>query len=73
MVRGPVDGRAANHHRVVGSGAHLQYSGAVADDASLADALATGASRVVIDAADLDGAFTSTEAVAAGAARFDLF
>lgn len=51
-----LDGLGANHHHIVSSGAHLQYSGAVADDAFLADALATGASRVVIDAADLDWA-----------------
>ena len=51
-----LDGLPANHQHIVSSGAHLQYSGAVTDDASLADALATGASRVVIDAADLDWA-----------------
>jgi phosphoribosyl isomerase A len=51
-----VDGHAGNHQHIVSSGAHLQYSGAVRDDASLAGALATGASRVVIDASDLEWA-----------------
>ena len=45
----------------VASGAHLQYEAAVRDDASLAAALATGASRLVIDPTDLDWA---TEAFA---------
>ena len=57
-----IDGASANHHHIVSSGAHLQYAGAVHDDASLAAALATGASRVVIEAGDLDWA---TAAVAA--------
>jgi phosphoribosylformimino-5-aminoimidazole carboxamide ribonucleotide (ProFAR) isomerase len=51
-----VAGRAANHHHIVSSGAHLQYSGDVRDDQTLADALATGASRIVINPADLDWA-----------------
>jgi len=51
-----IDGKAANHHLIVPSGAHLQYSGAVHDEAALAAALATGASRVVIDATDIDWA-----------------
>jgi len=51
-----VDGHAANHQHIVSSRAHLQYSGAVRDDATLQAALATGASRVVIDADDLDWA-----------------
>lgn len=54
-----LDGAGANHHHVVSSGAHLQYSGGVHDDASLAAALATGASRVVIEATDLDWALTT--------------
>lgn len=37
----------------VGGGAHVQYAGAVRDDASLATALAVHASRVVISAEDL--------------------
>ena len=53
-----IDGVAANHQHIVSSGAHLQYSGAVHDDATLTAALATGASRVVIDATDLDWALT---------------
>jgi phosphoribosylformimino-5-aminoimidazole carboxamide ribonucleotide (ProFAR) isomerase len=51
-----LDGKAANHHHIVGSAAHLQYSGVVRDESSLVAALATGASRVVIDAADLEWA-----------------
>ncbi|HET7901181.1 MAG TPA: HisA/HisF-related TIM barrel protein [Candidatus Nanopelagicales bacterium] len=43
------------HHRdhMVRSAAHLQYSGGIRDDASLAAALATGASRVVIESDDV--------------------
>ena len=48
-----VDGREPNHHHIVSSGAHLQYSGVVNDAGSLALALATGASRIVIDGTDL--------------------
>jgi len=51
-----IDGKAANHHHIVASGAHLQYSGVVHDDPTLHAALATGASRVVIDASDLEWA-----------------
>jgi phosphoribosylformimino-5-aminoimidazole carboxamide ribonucleotide (ProFAR) isomerase len=51
-----IDGQAANHQHIVSGGAHLQYSGVVHDPESLTAALATGASRVVIDAADLDWA-----------------
>jgi phosphoribosylformimino-5-aminoimidazole carboxamide ribotide isomerase/phosphoribosylanthranilate isomerase len=51
-----VDGHAANHQHIVSSGAHLQYAGAVRDQASLEAALATGATRVVIEADDLDWA-----------------
>lgn len=51
-----LDGRAPNHPHIVRSSAHLQYSGVVNDDASLAAALATGASRIVIDATDLEWA-----------------
>lgn len=40
---------AGLHHAV---GAHLQYQGAVDDDASLTAALSTGAARVVIETAD---------------------
>ena len=54
-----IDGKSANHHHIVSSGAHLQYSGVVNDDASLTDALATGASRVVIDATDLQWALSA--------------
>ena len=42
-----VDGREPNHHHIVSSGAHLQYSGVVNDAGSLALALATGASAGV--------------------------
>jgi phosphoribosylformimino-5-aminoimidazole carboxamide ribonucleotide (ProFAR) isomerase len=63
-------GTGANHHHVVRSGAHLQYSGGIRDEASLAAALATGASRVVIDVDDLDWAKAAVAAngdrVAAG-------
>jgi phosphoribosylformimino-5-aminoimidazole carboxamide ribotide isomerase/phosphoribosylanthranilate isomerase len=48
-----IDGRAANHQHIVSSRAHLQYSGDVTDEATLTAALATGASRIVIDATDL--------------------
>lgn len=51
-----IDGRPANHQHIVTSGAHLQYSGAVHDEGALTQALTTGASRVVIDAKDLDWA-----------------
>ena len=51
-----MDGKGASHHHIVGGRAHLQYSGAVNDDPSLAAALATGASRVVIETSDLDWA-----------------
>ncbi len=57
-----IDGHATNHHHIVSSGAHLQYSGVVHNDSTLADALATGASRVVIDAADLDWASSAVGA-----------
>lgn len=49
-------GSGANHHHIVSSGAHLQYSAGVRDDEALAAALATGASRVVIEADDVDWA-----------------
>jgi phosphoribosylformimino-5-aminoimidazole carboxamide ribonucleotide (ProFAR) isomerase len=51
-----LDGKAASHHHIVSSAAHLQYSGVVRDEPSLFTALATGASRVVIDATDLEWA-----------------
>jgi phosphoribosylformimino-5-aminoimidazole carboxamide ribonucleotide (ProFAR) isomerase len=51
-----LDGKPASHQHIVSSAAHLQYAGVVRDEASLAAALATGASRVVIDSADLDWA-----------------
>ena len=51
-----LDGQATNHHHIVNRGAHLQYSGVVRDDSTLAAALGTGASRVVIDASDLEWA-----------------
>jgi len=40
----------------VSSDAQLQCSGAVRDDATLADALLTGASRIVVDPSDLEWA-----------------
>jgi len=51
-----IDGQGASHAHIVSGAAHLQYVGAVADEASLVLALRTGASRVVIDATDLDWA-----------------
>lgn len=51
-----LDGKEPNHHHIVSGGAHLQYSGVVRDESSLALALATGASRIVIDASDLEWA-----------------
>ena len=54
-----IDGGPANHHHIVRIGAHLQYSGDIHDDASLTAALATGASRVVIEAVDLDWALAA--------------
>jgi phosphoribosylformimino-5-aminoimidazole carboxamide ribonucleotide (ProFAR) isomerase len=64
------EGGSANHPHIVSSGAHLQYSGGIHDDASLGAALATGASRVVIEASDLDwalGAVSSrSERIAVG-------
>lgn len=56
------DGSAPNLHHIVASGAHLQYSGGVADEASLAAALATGASRVVIEATDIEWAGSTARA-----------
>ncbi len=46
-----IEGRTPLAH--LGGGAHLQYSGAVHDDASLAHALTLSASRVVIESDDL--------------------
>ena len=54
-----IDGAATNHRHIVSSGAHLQYSGGIHDDATLRAALATGASRVVIETPDLDWALTA--------------
>jgi len=54
-----IEDRPANHHAVVSCRAHLQYSGGVRDGASLTAALATGASRVVIEATDLDWALAT--------------
>jgi phosphoribosylformimino-5-aminoimidazole carboxamide ribotide isomerase/phosphoribosylanthranilate isomerase len=51
-----LDGLGGSHAHIVSSGAHLQYSGVIGDDAALELALATGASRVVIDASDFDWA-----------------
>lgn len=48
-----VDGGPASLQHIVRSGAHLQYSGHVHDEATLAAALATDAARVVIDPADV--------------------
>ncbi len=61
-----VEGGAPGLHHVVRSGAHLQYAGHVHDEATLAAALATDASRVVIDPVDVDWA---TGAVAAHGER----
>lgn len=47
-----IAGTGHNRGHIVASGAHLQYGAGVHDDASLAAALATGASRIVIDASD---------------------
>lgn len=55
-----IEGRAPIAH--LGGGAHLQYSGVVHDDPSLAHALASHASRVVIDADDLDWALATVRA-----------
>ena len=52
-----IDGRAPVGH--LGGGAHLQYSGAVRDDASLAHAMTLRASRVVIESDDLDWALSA--------------
>ena len=51
-----LDGQAPGHHHIVAGRAHLQYAGQVHDDATLAAALSTGASRIVIDATDLSWA-----------------
>ncbi|CAB4865382.1 MAG: bifunctional 1-(5-phosphoribosyl)-5-((5-phosphoribosylamino)methylideneamino)imidazole-4-carboxamide isomerase/phosphoribosylanthranilate isomerase PriA [Actinobacteria bacterium] len=51
-----IDGHPSSHHHIVSGGAHLQYSGVVRDQSSLAEALMTGASRIVIDASDLEWA-----------------
>jgi phosphoribosylformimino-5-aminoimidazole carboxamide ribonucleotide (ProFAR) isomerase len=51
-----VAGTGDNLRHVVRCGAHLQYSGGVTDDARLTAALASGASRVVIESDDLDWA-----------------
>jgi len=49
------DGDAGAHPRphLTRLGAHVQYSGGINDDASLAAALATGAPRVVVESDDL--------------------
>lgn len=49
-----VDGTGDNRRHIVRSGAHIQLAGGIADDASLAAALATPASRVVIEADDVE-------------------
>jgi phosphoribosylformimino-5-aminoimidazole carboxamide ribotide isomerase/phosphoribosylanthranilate isomerase len=51
-----IDGTGDNLRHIVRGPAHLQYSGAVADDTRLAAALASGASRVVIESTDLEWA-----------------
>ena len=51
-----VSGEAPNHGHIVSMGAHLQYSGGVRNEESLTAALATGASRIVIEPDDLDWA-----------------
>ncbi len=48
-----VEGTGHHRQHMVRSRAHLQYSGGVKDDESLAGALATGASRIVIHADDV--------------------
>lgn len=53
------DGSGHNLGHVVASGAHLQYEGGVRDDPSLRSALATGASRVVIDPTNQEWAATA--------------
>jgi len=54
-------GAGHNLSHIVASGAHLQYSGGVVDEGSLAAALATGASRIVIDPADLPWAAAAVQ------------
>ena len=57
-----VEGTGHHREHIVRSAAHLQYSGGVRDEASLAAALATGASRVVIEADDLEWASAAVAA-----------
>ena len=47
-------GAVPNLGQVEAGGAHLQYQGAIRDDASLTAALAIGADRLVVDPTDLD-------------------
>lgn len=51
-----IDGSGSNLHLMVPSGAHLQYAGGIRDDAALQVALASGASRVVIETDDVEWA-----------------
>ena len=57
-----IDGGTPNHHHMVAGGAHLQYSGVVGDEAALSVAIATGASRVVIDGTDREWASAAVKA-----------
>jgi phosphoribosylformimino-5-aminoimidazole carboxamide ribonucleotide (ProFAR) isomerase len=57
-----VDGTGHHREHMVRSAAHLQYSGGVRDDASLTAALATGASRIVIEPDDLEWASAAVAA-----------
>jgi phosphoribosylformimino-5-aminoimidazole carboxamide ribonucleotide (ProFAR) isomerase len=51
-----IAGTGHNRGHIVAGGAHLQYSAGIHDDQGLVDALATGASRVVVDPVDPDWA-----------------
>lgn len=52
-------GSVGNRHLMTPAGAHLQYAGGIRDDESLAAALASGASRVVIETDDIEWALRS--------------
>ena len=57
-----IAGRGNNHQHIGAHGAHLQYSGAVSDETALSAALATGASRVLVDANDVAWASAAVQA-----------
>ncbi len=57
-----IAGTGHSRGHIVASGAHLQYAGGVGDEQSLVAALATGASRVVIDPTDAQWAATAVQA-----------